>query len=127
MFAALFAALLLAVSVNAAPISALAGRAVDTVSLSNDVGRAYDVQRIYLDSTAGSNVVTVSVINYQDTDTTGTNETIAAVTYTDGTVLSTTSSAVYTPSAILRVPAGGLLRLAYSGTNDYLVIRNEAE
>lgn len=102
---------------------------VSSISLTNGLGRAYDIEGVYFDTTAGTtNAITLSIINTQDTDTTGTNATQAAVTYAVK-VFNFDTETDWTADELIRVPSGAILYLSNSqtSTNAFIIFRDDSD
>lgn len=111
----------------AAP-SHLEGHTGDLPLRTNDLGRAYVIQSIYIKpDQAASNMFTVAVLNIQDTNLTATNTTLAAVTYQLTSVNVPAAGLFYVPDDPILVPDGAVLSLsaATGTTNHYVVTRGE--
>ena len=98
----------------------------------NNLGRAYEIGAIAVSSrdVAVTNVLTVALVNTQDTDLTGTNATPDAVTYALKTSEAYTTTYTWLPTTeTVRVPAGASVKLTFSGggTNDVMIVRKEKQ
>lgn len=98
----------------------------------NNTGRAYKVRAVATKvraDTSTTNTLTISVVNTQDTDLTGTNVTQTAITYDLKASGSYTGAWDWTADEDVIVPNGSTLKFTYTGscTNDFLVFRSEVE
>jgi len=102
------------------------------ISLTNGLGQAYDIEGVWFKANAASptNIVTLSVINSQDVDLTGTNVTAGAITYPIKT-WTYSGNTDWTPDELIRVPAGAVLYLANAATvtvtNNFVLFRDYSQ
>ena len=130
------AAVLSVGQVRAADPTPIEDAATTSITLTNVLGRAYDLEAFAVKSrgdTATTCTVVISVINIQDSDLTGTNATDTAVTYTIKSSGNYTSGWDWNAKAdttdLVRVPSGAALKLTFTGglTNDFLIFRDDAD
>lgn len=119
----------LAIPVLAADPTHIEDRMTTSISLTNNIGRAYDIEGVmfktYVDATANS--ITVSVVNAQDTDLTGTNATSGSITY-PVKVLDFAIYTNWTADVLIRVPDAAILKIEAGSamTNDFLIFRDDS-
>lgn len=109
------------------------GSTTNVFTEANEIGRGYEITGFVAavrNDTTTTNTATIAIVNSQDVDLTGTNATVAEVTYDLKASGNYTGSYSWFPTTEkYLVPAGSTLKVTFTGgtTNDFVVFRQEQE